>query len=94
MKEPMMVQRKMQSNSAIDRSIVARKTSTRRLAVNFPGWDDPSYEEFLLEIPVGLTGKITNVEQHGSSPWTRYGVRFSDGTTASGLILGQDIKIA
>lgn len=88
-----MTQRKQSNNPAIDRLVVARETSTRRLAVNFPGWDSPDYERFLLEIPTGLTGRITNVEHHGSNPWTRYGVRFSDGTTAHGLILGKDIRI-
>lgn len=85
---------KQQTNSAIGRAVVARETGHRRYAVDFPGWDHPDHEKFLLEIPTGLPGKIVEVEQHGSNPWTRYAVLFEDGTRANGLILGRDIKIA
>lgn len=88
------MKRTSSSNPAIGRRVVARDTETRRLAVDFPGWDAPNYENFLLEIPVDLGGKIVDVEQHGSNPWTRYTVEFDDGTRSVGLILGKDIKIA
>lgn len=72
------------------RSIVALETKHRRRAANFPGWGDPNYADHLLPIPAGLEGIITHVESHGSNPWTKYSVRFEDGTTASGLIMGSD----
>lgn len=40
-----------------------------------------------VPIPEGTGGVITNVESHGSNPWTRYSVRFDNGTHASGLIM-------
>jgi hypothetical protein len=69
------------------RRVTALVTKVRRRAVDFPGWGAADYAEFLLPIPEGLAGVITRVESHGSNPWTRYSVRFDDGTTASGLIV-------
>lgn len=57
----------------------------RRFAVNFPGWSDPNFCDFLLPTPARLTGIVTRVEQHGINPWTRYSIRFDDGTRISGL---------
>lgn len=69
------------------RKVVALATRTRRHAVDFPGWGAANYADFLLPIPEGTAGVITAVNSHGSNPWTRYNVRFTDGTTASNLIL-------
>lgn len=81
------------ASSAVGRRIVARETETRRLAVDFPGWGHPDCSKFIEDIPVGLAGEIIDVESHGSNPWTRYGVRFDDGTRANGLVLGKDIQL-
>jgi len=69
---------------------------TRRLAADFPGWGAEDYADYFIDtLPEGgLAGTITSVESHGSNPWTRYSVRFEDGTTASGLVAGKDIEIA
>lgn len=69
-------------------------TKIRRRAADFPGWGAPNCHDFLLDPRPGLFGTVTHVEYHGSSPWTRYSVRFADGTSASGLELGVDISIA
>lgn len=76
------------------REVVALETRHRRLAVDFPGWGADNYRDFLLPIPAGLTGVVTTVESHGSNPWTRYTVRFDDGTRASGLCLCTDFTWA
>jgi len=73
--------------------VVAVETSHRRLAVNFPGWGAPDYVDYLLPIPAGMTGVITDVESHGSNPYTRYGVEFADGTTAHGLMMDTDARV-
>lgn len=73
------------------RKIVALETRRRRFAAGFPGWDAPDCDDYLLPIPAGLCGEITYVESHNSNPWTKYGVRFEDGTTAHGLIMGSDL---
>lgn len=85
---------KQQHNSAIGKRVVAIETSTRRFPKNFPGWSAPNAADLLLEIPIGLAGRITEVESHGHNPWTRYLVYFDDGTWSNGLIIGKDIKLA
>jgi hypothetical protein len=70
------------------RAVVALETGHRRYPVDFPGWGAPDAADYLLSIPAGLKGVITGVESHNSNPWTKYGVRFEDGTTAHGLIMG------
>ena len=76
------------------RSVVTLRSSrTRRLPADFVGWGHPDAIGSLLEPKTGLTGRITNVESHGSNPWTRYTVRFDDGSTASGLVLGVDVEM-
>lgn len=65
----------------------------RRYAVDFPGWDAPNVAEFLLDIPMGLVGKVTYVEHHGHNPWTRYSIHFADGTRAYGLVWGEDFDV-
>lgn len=64
----------------------------RRYGTDFPGWDAPDAADHLLEAEPGLTGTITSVESHGSNPWTRYSVRFDDGSHTAGLVLGTDIE--
>jgi hypothetical protein len=71
----------------------ALATSHRRFPADFPGWGRPGAAESLLPIPQGLPGVIADVESHGSNPWTRYSVRFADGTRACGLVLGDDIEL-
>jgi hypothetical protein len=74
------------------RAVRALTTRHLRRAADFPGWDAPDYGSYLLPIPEGLTGTVTNVESHGAAPYTRYGVRFSDDSSASGLCPGTDIE--
>jgi hypothetical protein len=76
------------------RPVRALKTRTLALAADFPGWGSPGYEDFLVPIPEGAHGVVDHVESHGSNPWTRYTIRFADGTRASGLCLGSDIEFA
>jgi hypothetical protein len=76
------------------RPVVALGSQRLRRAADFPGWDAPDYASYLLPIPAGLEGTVTCVESHGSNPWTRYSVTFTDGTAASGLCIGTDIKFA
>ena len=64
----------------------------RRRAEDFPGWGDPDYAKHLLAPVPGMTGVCTDVESHGSRPWTRYGVRYEDGSRSNGLIEGTDIE--
>lgn len=70
--------------------VISRETTRRRLAADFPGWGAANYEAHLLPLTGGLLGTVTSVESHGSNPWTRYSVRFDDGTSASGLVDGAD----
>ena len=68
------------------------KGRTRRLAADFPGWGDPNYGDYFVDDnAAGLAGVITAVESHGNAPYTRYNVRFEDGTRASGLAPHTDI---
>jgi len=78
----------------LGRPVRALTTRTRALAVDFPGWGAPNYADFLVPILEGAHGVVTSVESHGSNPWTRYTIRFADGTRASGLCLGSDIEFA
>jgi hypothetical protein len=66
----------------------------RRFAADFPGWGAPDHADYLIDMPAGLAGVVTAVESHGARPWTRYSVRFEDGTRASGLYLGTDFAFA
>ena len=76
------------------RSVVTLRSSrTRRLPADFVGWGHPDAIGSLLEPVAGLIGTITNVESHGSNPWTRYSVRFVGGSTSSGLVLGVDVDL-
>lgn len=70
--------------------VVLPACKTRRFGPDFPGWGVENAASFLLEPVAGLTGVVTNVESHGSNPWTKYGVRFADGTTSNGLVEGVD----
>jgi hypothetical protein len=60
---------------------------------DFPGWDAEDYEAFLVAPVVGMYGTVDHVESHGQAPFTRYSVKFDDGTRSSGLVAGRDIKI-
>lgn len=75
------------------KTVIGLNTDHRRLAVDFPGWGADNYADFLLPITDDLTGTVTDVESHGNAPYTRYGVRFTDGTRAHGLVNGEDILI-
>lgn len=86
--------RKQSTNSAEGRRVVTLDTKTRRLAKGFPGWNAPNYEDFLVETPAGIMGTIIEIEHHGQNPWTRYYVRFDDGSVSGGMIIGKDIKLA
>ena len=69
-------------------------SKVRRYGSDFPGWGHPDAASFLLEPIAGLGGVVTAVESHGSNPWTRYAVRWSDGSTSNGLIDGHDVRFA
>lgn len=71
--------------------ITRRGVQSRRFAVDFPGWDAPNAADFLLPIEAGLSGVVIDVESHGSAPYTRYAVKFTDGTHAAGLF-SQDLS--
>lgn len=79
----------------LGRDVIALDTErqTKRIPADFPGWDAADAADRLLPIPAGLTGVITSVESHGSHPYTRYAVRFGDGSHAPGLVLGEDIEL-
>lgn len=51
-------------------------------ATGFPGWGDPHAADYLLDTPPYLDGVITAVNSHGSAPYTRYSIRFDDGSHA------------
>src|SRR6185503_15979543 len=80
--------------TASGKRIVALATETRGWGPDFPGWGDPNAADFLVAITAGMTGEIVCTESHGSNPWTRYSVKFDNGTRASGLVLGKDFKLA
>lgn len=86
--------RKQSTNSAEGKRVVTLDTQTRRLAKDFPGWDAPNHLDFLLETPAGILGTIIKIEHHGSNPWTRYYIRFDDGSVSGGMIIGKDVKLA
>jgi hypothetical protein len=70
--------------------VTTLETRTRRMPADFPGWGSPDASAALLPIPAGLHGTVTDVESHGSNPWTRYVVRFDDSSHAPGLVDGED----
>lgn len=69
---------------------VTLTTRQRRCAANFAGWEhskEPGFAEAnLLPIPADLVGVVVCIEHHGSNPWTRFGVRFPDGSSAHGVV--------
>ncbi|QYN17517.1 hypothetical protein [Amycolatopsis sp. DSM 110486] len=65
----------------------------RRLAKDFPGWGADNATDFLLPQEPGLEGEITSVTSHGSHPYTRYVVRFDDGSRNIEAVLGEDIEL-
>lgn len=77
-----------------DRPVRAMATQVRCYGPDFPGWGHPDAASFLRPITDGAPGTITDVESHGSAPYTRYAVDFGDGTHAGGLCLGEDIEFA
>ena len=74
------------------RTVRALGGRTLRRAADFPGWGAANYADYLLPVPAGLAGTVTNVESHGANPYTRYSVEFTDGSRASGLVTGTDIE--
>jgi hypothetical protein len=74
------------------RAVTALCARGNRLMPGFPGWDAPDYHDFLKPIIPGQPGTVTDVESHGCNPWTRYTVRFDDGSRASGLCEGEDFR--
>jgi hypothetical protein len=63
---------------------VTLREPRRALAPNFPGWEHYTQDDFVDHEP-GITGVIVSVESHGSNPWTRYSVRWEDGSRSSGV---------
>jgi hypothetical protein len=53
-----------------------------RLLASFPGWGAADYADHLAPIARGSWAVITSVQSHGSAPYTRYSVRFADGSRA------------
>ena len=76
------------------RPVRALATRTRCFGPDFPGWNHPEAASFLRPITEGTPGTITDVESHGSAPYTRYAVSFDDGTGGGGLCIGEDIEFA
>lgn len=72
------------------RTIMTLATRHRRLSADFPGWDAPDRERHLLDTPHGLRGQVVSVESHGSNPWTRYTIKFEDGSRGTGFCHGVD----
>jgi hypothetical protein len=64
---------------------VRSKRQVRALAVDFPGWGDPNYRDYFVDHLAGVEGEVVGTESHGSNPWTRYTVRWDDGTRSSGV---------
>lgn len=83
-----------------DRGRHVRALGTARLAwtPGGPGFGEaPDDEVFARRRPIvaGELGVVTDVESHGSNPWTRYCIRFaSDGAHQSGLVYGDDFTFA
>lgn len=59
--------------------------SKRGFSPDFPGWDAPDHLEHMPMLQPDWLGTITAVESHGSSPWTRYGIRFDNGVYSAGV---------
>lgn len=65
---------------------VVAETTQRALTADFPGYGKGiDLEPFYRPIVVGMTGVITSVESHGMNPWTRYSIKFDNGTRTSGF---------
>lgn len=69
--------------------VVSLGSPVRGFGPDFPGWGHPDAVSYLREIPAGLAGVITQVESHGSNPWTRYSIRYP-GLTTHGAVPGVD----
>ena len=63
------------------------------LDAEFPGWGADNYGDFLRPPTADMTGVVRDVEKHGSNPWTRYSLRFDDGSGTSGAVLGKDFEV-
>lgn len=68
------------------RVIAVAGAKNTRFPVNFPGWGTPNAADTLLPWVEGMTGVVSFVESHGMNPWTRFSVRWSDGTRSSGIV--------
>lgn len=68
--------------------IVTRPESTHRRFVR--GVEDRILGSGMLDAQPGLQGHVVSTESHGSAPYTRYTVNYTDGTFASGLVWGHD----
>lgn len=64
----------------------------RFLAADFPGWGDPNYADYFVDLPAGQHGVISDVESHGSNPWTRYTILLDNNCRTSG-VYPTDIRI-
>lgn len=53
-----------------------------RLTADFPGWGADDYADHLVPIERGSFAVITSDASHGSAPYTRYCLRFADGSRA------------
>jgi hypothetical protein len=76
------------------RPVRALVTNHRCMGPDFPGWGAPDAADWLRPITPGAPGVIVTVDSHGQPPYTRYSVRFGDGTHTSGLVFGQDFEFA
>lgn len=74
--------------------VVSRSTRVRRLSKDFPGWGAEGYQDHLLDTPAGIVGVVEAVNSHGSNPWTRYVIRFEDGSRGIDLVPGEDFDWA
>ena len=75
-----------EQRALVGRTIVVKATLRQKAHTpDFPGWGDPNYAAYLVPIQAGWLGTITNVENHGMNPWTRYSIRFDNGCRAYGV---------
>lgn len=60
-----------------------------RLLSSFPGWDAADYADHLVPVEPGSFAVIISEQSHGSAPYTRYSLRFADGSVAHDLAAPQ-----
>jgi hypothetical protein len=52
---------------------------------DFPGWGDPDYADYFVDLPAGIEVTVERTESHGAKPWTRYGIVDNAGNRTNGI---------